>query len=425
MSIAGPEDEYDEDLYSELEPREKSLLHYLVTIFADEDVEKSEYTHEGFRRALASTLSEETHAWLRTYQRLTDESVSLDPTLRYIADKHQVSLEDRQPDSLFGLAALVHDAGLSDEIDRIILGGRVRQAASNNTYVFDERLSLADLSDDIADFHSSWNRSEQSKAARVDLQMRTDESAALYVQAEKGNRPDRFSTFGFRTDANSEIPAQPQEEVVEVRRLKSTRVYIEQQDGETIVVLTDGKEGWKRVLNALFETLFEIEGLVNQLEERQIESASELEQEATESLESASDPIEQTRLLIDERADSAKEDVRSSSLSPSKRDNVVQALDSIGYNGSTVLDDPSVAAEEFSLVGREGLQEIFDRVNLMRDSFLDFLTTADDENAGLVLSIDGRNVAVRKGDYYPTDNAPLSDDAKVALRFFFDQETVL
>lgn len=202
-------------------------------------------------------------------------------------------------------------------------------------------------------------------------------------------------------------------------------MYIEQQDGETIVVLTDGKEGWKRVLNALFETLFEIEGLVNQLEERQIESASDLEQEATESLESASDPIEQTRLLIDERADSAKEDVRSSSLSPSKRDNVVQVLDSIGYNGSTVLDDPSVAAEEFSLVGREGLQEIFDRVNLMRDSFLDFLTTADDENAGLVLSIDGRNVAVRKGDYYPTDNAPLSDDAKVALRFFFDQETIL
>ncbi|RDZ97454.1 hypothetical protein DEQ92_21295 [Haloferax sp. Atlit-6N] len=61
----------------------------------------------------------------------------------------------------------------------------------------------------------------------------------------------------------------------------------------------------------------------------------------------------------------------------------------------------------------------------MRDSFLDLLATADDENAALVLSIDNRNVAVRSGDYQPTDSARLSNDAQLALKYFFDEEDVV
>ncbi|WP_434531178.1 hypothetical protein ACODNH_07105 [Haloarcula sp. NS06] len=176
----------------------------------------------------------------------------------------------------------------------------------------------------------------------------------------------------------------------------------------------------------LFSQAFEVDDLVGKLTTKQVEAAGELEEDASDVIQRSDDPIEQTRKLIRNHADRAKERVRDAdSLPPDKQESVIQCLETIEYDGSQVIDDPSVAAEEFSLVGREGLEAIFDRVDQMRDSFLDLLATADDKNAALVLSIDNRNVAVRSGDYRPTDNARLSDDAQLALRYFFDEEDVV
>ncbi|RLM83842.1 hypothetical protein D3D02_16225 [Halobellus sp. Atlit-38R] len=425
MTASGLAGEYDEEIFHRLEPRRKQTLFDALSLFESDNLDKSDYEFDGIRRALCSKYVSKTREWLGAYERLDDENVGIDPTVRYIAEEYEVDFEESTPESKYQLALRVLQEGLASELDNIIIGSRIRSVASTKTYTYTDTVNLDGLKQSVSDFHEQWNSDDQAKAVRVKIEEIGDGSIVFHITAERGTQPNRVRVFRFREE-DEEMPAKPETMTKEYRAVKACRVYIDSTGEDTTVVLTEGKQRWKRILNALFSQLFDVEDFIGELTTKRLEAAGELEADASEAIQESDDPIEKTRQLIRGHAETAKERVRDSdSLPQDKKEAVIRCLETVEYDGSQVIDDPSVATEEFSLVGREGLEAIFDRVDQMRDSFLDLLATADDENAALVLSIDNRNVAVRSGDYQPTDSARLSNDAQLALKYFFDEEDVV
>ncbi len=426
MTASGVAREYDKEVYSRLERRGKQILYDALSLFEDGDSDKSDYEIEGLRRALSSEYDDLTHEWLNIYDRFDDENIGIDTTIRFLAEEYQVNFDEQTPESKYQLALRVLQEDLSSEVDHIVVGSRIRKVSSTKTYTFDGSLSLEGIEDAVTEFHHQWNSDDQKKAVRVRIEESGANSVVLHITAERGIQPSKVRVFEFREEDESETPAEPEVTTKTYRSVKSSRVYIDAKGKDATIVLTQGKQGWKQILNALFSYTFDIDEFVSELSTKQVEAAGQLEEDASEVIQESDDPIEQTRQLIRHHADQAKDQVRNTDSLPSdKQESVIQCLETIEYDGSQVIDDASVAAEEFSLVGREGLGEIFDRVDQMRDSFLDILATADDENAALVLSIANRNVAVQSGDYRPTDSARLSDDAQLALKYFFDEDEVV
>lgn len=426
MTASGVARDYDKEVYSRLKRRRKGILYDALSLFEDGDSDKSDYEIEGLRRALSSEYAGLTREWLEIYDLFDTENVGIDTTIRFLAEEYEVSFDEQTPESKYQLALRVLQEDLSSEVNHIVVGSRIKKVSSTKTYTFGGDLSLEGIKDAVTEFHQQWNSDDQTKAVRVRIEESGTNTLVLHITAERGIQPSKVRVFQFREDDENEMPAEPKVTTKTYRGVKSCRVYIDAKGKDATIVLTQGKQGWKRILNALFNHVFDIDEFVGELSTKQVEAADQLEEDASEAIEEADDPIEQTRQLIRHHADQAKERVRNAdSLPPDKQESVIQCLETIEYDGSQVIDDASVAAEEFSLVGREGLEAIFDRVDQMRDSFLDILATADDKNAALVLSIDNRNVAVRSGDYRPTDNARLSDDAQLALKYFFDEEDVV
>ncbi|MCD2200794.1 hypothetical protein LPA44_12935 [Halobacterium sp. KA-4] len=426
MTASGVAEDYDEQVYSRLQQRRKQTLYDALSLFESGDSTKSDYQIEGLQRALSSEYAEETREWLAIYGRFDDENVGIDTTIRFLAEEYEVDFDEESPASKYQLALRVLQEDLSSEIDHIVVGSRIRKVSSTKTYVYNGDLSLDGVEEAVDEFHKQWNSDGQTKAVRVKIEESGSESIVLHVTAERGIQPSKVRVFEFRESEADEMPTEPEVAMQKYRAVKSSRVYIDAKGEDATVVLSEGKQGWKKILNSFFSRAFGVDDFVDELTTKQVEAAGELEEDASEAIQEADDPIEQTRQLIQHHADQAKDRVRDAdSLPQDKQNSVIKCLDTIEYDGSQVIDDPSVAAEEFSLVGREGLEAIFDRVDQMRDSFLDLLATADDENAALVLSIDNRNVAVRSGDYRPTDSARLSDDAQLALKYFFDEEDVV
>jgi len=426
MTASGVARDYDEEVYSRLERRGKQILYDALSLFEDDEFDKSDYEIEGLQRALSSEYADSTREWLDIYDRFDAENVGIDTTIRFLAEEYDVNFEEQAPESKFQLALRVLQEDLSSEVNHIVVGSRIRKVSSTKTYTFTGDLTLDGIEKAVTEFHQQWNSDDQTKAVRVKIEESGTDSVVLHITAERGIQPSQVRVFQFREVDESEMPAEPEITTKTYRGVKSSRVYLDAKGQDATIVLTQGKQGWKQILNALFSHVFDIDDFVSELSTKQIEAAGQLEEDASEAIQESDDPIEQTRRLIRHHADQAKNRVQNADSLPSdKQESVIECLETIEYDGSQVIDDASVAAEEFSLVGREGLEAIFDRVDQMRDSFLDILATADDDNAALVLSIDNRNVAVRSGDYRPTDSARLSDDAQLALKYFFDEEDVV
>ncbi|MFC3958946.1 hypothetical protein [Halovivax cerinus] len=426
MTASGLASEYDQKIYSRLERRGKQILYDALSLFEDGNFDKSDYEIEGLRRALSSKYADLTREWLDIYDRFDAENVGIDTAIRFLAEEYGVNFDEETPESKYQLALRVLREDLSSEVDHIVVGSRIKRVSSTKTYTFDGGLSLEGVEDAVSEFHHQWNSDDQTKAVRIRIEESGTDSVVLHITVERGIQPRKVRVFEFRENDETDIPAEPEVTTKTYRDVKSSRVYIDAKGQDATIVLTKGKQGWKQILNALFSHVFDVDEFVSELSTKQVKEAGQLEEDASEVIQESDDPIEQTRNLIHHRADQAKEQVRNADSLPSdKQESVIQCLETIEYDGSQVFDDASVAAEEFSLVGREGLEAIFDRVDQMRDSFLDILATADDENAALVLSISNRNVAVQSGDYRPTDSARLSDDDQLALKYFFNEEDVV
>ncbi|WP_434531177.1 hypothetical protein ACODNH_07100 [Haloarcula sp. NS06] len=136
MTASGVAADYDEKVFSRLQQRRKQTLYDALSLFESGDSAKSDYQIEGLQRALSSKYAEETREWLAIYDRFDDENVSIDTTIRFLAEEYEVNFEEEAPDSKYQLALQVLQEDLSSEVDHIVVGSK------NQKGIFNENLHL-------------------------------------------------------------------------------------------------------------------------------------------------------------------------------------------------------------------------------------------------------------------------------------------
>jgi hypothetical protein len=417
----------DCDLYERLSRRPPDVMCRVFNHFyefdAGSELAPGEYNRDGWRKYLAGTIPEGTRAWLETHEQLSTENVSKVHATTYLVDTYDVPEGRRDTDSVYELAILIHELGLEDDLTEIIVASRIRQNELKRTWTLDTELSLSDLTERINGFHGHWNdREDRDKAVLVKEELAGDSSAALHIYAEKGAGVSEIPTFGFRKTNEKSMPATPELVTIPYRELKDIRLFIRAENGQTRIVFTsDHTLGWKGLLDGFFEFVFGVEHATSALEQETVTEAVELQDEASESVELDDEPIEQVGGLIDERSAAAIEAVEDSEYGDEQTQRLKQKLQSIELSGSEVEDDPGLGTEEFRLIGRNNLEEVFEQVDI-EDSFLQFIERASDESLALVLSVDGRHVAARATGPQPVDGSRLGNDTQVALRYFFERD---
>lgn len=430
MGVPVPSEVSDQELLNELSPRSRNVLcrvfnHFYIENPSDE-CDPEDYSQKGWRRLLAGVIPEETRQWLRTRDRLTEESVDRIHASAYLAESYEVPEEKRDPVTVYELAILVHELGLSDDLEELIVFSRIKQNEMKRSWTINNTVSLSNLSRNIESFHEVWNgKEEQSKAVLAEVETTGDSVACVKFTAEKGQEPVKEPTFGFRVSDSDEIPTTPQISTVEYRELKQIRMCVSVENGSTRIVFTSNHHmGWRRILSTFFDEVFDIDSVNEKLSKMEITEAESLQEEANESVELGDKPLEQIGELIDTRKTHAIEAIGDSAYGPTRKENLKSKVEGIELSGSEIEDDPNIGTQEFRLIGRTNLDGVFEHVDI-EDSFLQFLKRASEESLALVLNVDGRDVAARSGGPQPIDGSRLGSEADLALRHFFDQEGVL
>lgn len=430
MSVPAVPKEVDSTLFHQLEHRSSSVLcrvfnHYYHTDESDY-LDAAEFDQEGWRRLLSGEIPEETRSWLQTHMRLSEESVSRVHGAAYLNENYGVQEPKRDPDSLYEIAILLHELGFEDDLSEFIVSTRVRQNEMKRTWVLNQQVSLADISNKIESFHSDWNQREgREKAVLIEEELSGDGVVALQFYAEKGAGVTEKETFAFRENDRSDIPTQPELSKVQYRDLKQIRVFLKVESDQTLIVFTqDYSLGWNGILDGFFDHTFGVQDVTDVIEQQRVTDATELQEDANESLELEDKPLEQVTGMIDNRSEAALEAVEESYHGPKRTEQIKQKLQTIELSGSEIEDDPNLGTEEFRLIGRTNLDEVFDQVDF-EDSFLQFLQRASEESLALVLNVDGRHVAARETGPQAVDGSRLGAEAQLALEYFFERERVV
>ncbi|SFL64582.1 hypothetical protein SAMN04487950_4486 [Halogranum rubrum] len=433
MGVPTVSDVEDVELYDRLEHRSSDVLCRVFNHFYFESVEEycdpDEYDPKGWRRLLAGALPEETRSWIQTHAQVADENVDRVHAVAYLNEAYNVPEEKRDPDTLYELAILIHELELEEQLAQLIVSARIKQNEMKRTWVLDEKISLSNLTNRISSFHKSWNQRENRAKAVLVQQELTDESvASLQIFAEKGAGVTEELTFKFREGENNgdtEIPERPELSTVRYRELKQMRVLLKVESDKTLIVFTDEhRRGWTGVLNGFFEHAFDIESVTSTIEKQTVTEAAELREEAHESVDISDNPIEHMTGLIDDRSEAALDAVDASPHGAERKQRLKSKIQNIELSGSEIEDDPNLGTEEFRLIGRTNLDEVFKQVDI-EDGFLQFLERASNESLALVLNVDGRHVAARKTGPQSVDGSRLGSETQLALSYFFDQEGVL
>ncbi|WP_256392861.1 hypothetical protein [Natronoarchaeum rubrum] len=417
----------DPELYHVLEQRDAGTLCRVFNHFGEqnEDRDPTEYSSDGWRRVVAGNIPKAAREWLETRDTLSRESVDRVHAAAYLNENYEPDEELRDPDSLYELAILIHELGLSESLTEIIVAARVRQNELKRTWTIDQSLNLTNLQSRIEDFHKTWNnREEQSKAVLVRPELAGESAASLHIFIEKGAGVTEKNTFSFRQgESNDEIPTNPSLTEIRYREVKDIRLLLQVDNDDTKIIFTDDYSlGWNRVLDVLFDTVFNIENVTSSLERETVVEAEELHEEAAESISADDEPIEQVTELIRDRSKEAKMAVENTDYSEARKDAIKAKLDNIELSGSEIEDDPNLETEEFRLIGRTNLDEVFVRVDI-ETSFLRFLQRADEESLALVMNIDGRHVTARTTGPQPVDGSRLGSESQIALKHFFGYPT--
>ena len=415
--------DYDEDLYTTLDPREKEVLYRLFNVYADSldhrPITKEGFTQDELRKILSSKLEEETQEFLDRYQDLVDEGVRTDPAIEYIAEHYDITDTDLDVDNRYELLLLLYENDLVDQLDELLIRAKIRSYSATRTYLLDEELSLQQINEKLVTFHEEWNTEQDDpKVVLADLEFESGQLAVLKIYQEVGAQyPD---TFAFRLDDESGIPVEPDLTKVKYQQLKTIRFQIEQRHNETEVVFTKPFDRWRTTLDTFFETVFDVDEFFERIHERTSEAAEEIEQELIDSVEAQDDPIERTRDKLDELQDNAEDRINNLNLPEDHKDDLKDRISTIEISGSEILDDQSIETQEFRLIAT--LDGLFDSVDGIEQGFREMIKQAEEDNRAFVLTINDRPVQFSNGTWNGIGPGSMPDRDRRALELFFSDD---
>ncbi len=415
--------DYDEELYTTLDPRDKEVLYDLFNFYADRldhrPITRDTFTQDELRKIVASKLQEETRAFLDRYQKLADEGVRTDPAVEYIAEHYDVDEDSLDIENRYELLLLLYEEDILDQLDELLIRAKIRSYSATRTYVLEEELEVTRLDDGISSFHHRWNKEQDDpKVVLVDVEFEREQLAVLKIYQEVS--PQYQNTFAFRLEDEDEIPEQPELTQVSYQQLKTIRFQLKQRDGETEIVFTKPLNRWRTTLNTFFDFVFDVDGFIESIHERKSEAAEEIEQELIDSVEAQDDPVERTREKIDELRDNAEQRIDNLDLPEVRKDDLKDRISTIEISGSEILDDQSINTQEFRLIAT--LEGLFDSVDGIEEGFREMIKQAEEDNQAFVITINDRPVQFSNGTWKGLGPGSMPDRDRRALELFFSDD---
>lgn len=426
--------DFDSKLAKKLKSIEKSNLIRLFNTFAEEiDPEKfdgepvqafdeeSVKDRDDFVRIIASDLPDQARRFLQDYETLKENNIQTKPAIQYLSQEGLLPAEKLGFRSRIDLLLGLYEQGLVNQIDEIAAGIDIRKNEWKRTFTLDTELDVQGVEKGLKTFHQNWNQDEDDPVpVRAICESKTENELILKLYQEKQSGSTSVKTFDFRLSSEPEIPAHPKPERVPIYELKELRFSVKIKDNQTEIVFADSKSTWNTTLNAFFDSVFGVEEVADKLERYSAEEAEEFEEELESSVEEDSeeekDPLASARSQIEERQKEILPKIDGLSIPDEEKVELKECIQSIQIGGSDIADDPSIATDEFRLVGE--LQSLFDSVDIST-GFKDILEKADPDKRAFVIKVNGKSLALRDGQWQKLDPGSLGDTERQALEYFF------
>ena len=428
MPITTPEElDYDDELYETLNPRKKDLLYQLFNLYNDRidhrEIVKDTYTTDELRKILASRLSEETRTFLEQHRKLSEEGVRTGPAIDYLAEHYDIDESDLEINTRYELLLLLHQEGLIDRLNELMIRSRIRSYSVRRTYFLEEELDLSGLEDGLGQFHHEWNREQEDPSAvLVDVEFETEQLVVLKIYQEVG--PKYPKTFSFRIDdtedERDDVPTEPELSQINYHQLKTIRFQLEILSDETEIVFTESFNRWRRTLSHFFDTAFGVDDFYDKLQERTSDIAEKIEDEIVESVEERDESIEAARETIEAHRSEAIDRIARLDIPDERKEDLKTRIQTIEISGSEIFDDQSIETQEFRLIAT--LDGLFDSVDGIEEGFREMIKNADTESQSFVLTISDRPVQFSNGLWQSVGAGTLPDRDQRALEIFFDDE---
>jgi hypothetical protein len=414
------------EIQATLENRTKDFVLKLAEVLTENEYDDEEYTKPDTIDELISDHNKKVRRFVSDYKSFDRESVNLRAAKDFVSNNYtNVSRKDLDVDNRFSLLLSLYSLNLENDCDYIIAASRIYDRKGRRSYYVDRNVPISTVTESIEDFHEYWN-SERPYPILIrtyDSDI-SDEGTIFEIFKEQGLRTKDQFEFRRKDSNGDDFPTTPEISTQKVYPIKKIRFEVSTDNGQTIFTFTDNyKDGWKKVLESLFERTIDDKDIYGDLQRYKSEVASEIEESASDaatdsesSEQSVTDIIEEG---IEKKIDSAKSRVDEMELTDDEETELKDRLDSIDLGGSELRGDVSTGTNQFRLVA--DLEDAYSSFNTMERTFEEILKKANEENIKFVIKIRGRPIAIDSGTWDLLENGRISDTNKRALETFFGQ----
>ncbi|WP_137684585.1 hypothetical protein, partial [Haloarcula mannanilytica] len=424
MTIYKPSElEYDEELYSKLQPRNGDFLRRFFNAHVENlehrrIAEDGNSTKDNLCKLVAAELEDEANTYLNRYKKLKDQKVRTVPAVDYLAEHYDIDKENLDVDNRHELLLLLYEEDLIDQLEELIIRSRIKSYSAKSTYILDRKLDFDTLEQSLEQFHREWNiEREDPNVILVDKEFESENLIVLKIYQETSMQYPK--TFSFREDEEDEIPAIPELTSIKYQQLKTIRFQLENKEDGTELVFTESFSRWRKTLDDFFESVFDVADFREEVEKASSPVAEDIEREIVDSIEQGEDPVERARNTIDEKREEAETRVDDLDVPDSRKQEFRDRIGTIEISGSEIVDDQSIETQEFRLIA--GLEGLFNSVDI-EEGFRDMLEKAESEKQSFVITISGRAVRCRHGTRHQIGEGSLHHEYMRALQILLDGE---
>lgn len=422
MTVHNPaQSDYDEELYSKLQPRSKEVLRRFFNYHSGNldhrpIAEDSNFSKNDLCKIVAAELENELSNFFDMHRRFVEENVRTVPAIDYLAEHYEIDSEELDIDTRYELVLLLYEEDLIDRIDELITRSQIKSYSAKRSYILDRPLDFERLGERLEKFHREWNKKQEDPdAILVDKEFESENLVVLKIYQESTMQYP--NTFSFRKQGKEDVPVRPELTRVQFQQLKTIRFQLEKTSSGTELVFTESFNRWGTTIDAFFESVFDLPNFRDKVEKASSPVAEEIEEEIVESIDQGEDPVKRARGTIDEKRKEAEARIDGLDIPETRKDEFKDRIETIEISGSEIVDDQSIETQEFRLIA--GLDGLFKSVDI-EEGFRDMLKKAESEKQSFVVTINDRPVQFSDGSWSKIGAGTLPDKDQRALQIFFD-----
>ncbi|MFB6143779.1 MAG: hypothetical protein ABEJ98_00570 [Candidatus Nanohaloarchaea archaeon] len=225
-----------------------------------------------------------------------------------------------------------------------------------------------------------------------------------------------YRTFKDRNTEDDELEGNPDRSMQKYFPLKTLGLSIRERDGYTLIQFqTSPYDGWSKPLEDLFENVFGIEDLLDEMYPQRSKVAQDVH---TEFIESEGDGREIMKDVSNTVAEYAEETIEIYEEDLSRQEE--ELLKDIEFAGFLIKQDQNTQTSEFRWVSNEveDTQKIIDGIDSVLKSYT---KEAEGEKVEVVLNVHGDQIRVNENTWTPLESR-ISQETLSAMRKLFRED---